>query len=238
MPVLSLNQTSSRNAYFDIARGLRPDCSSVHLFGFNRSIGTSYETVWNNGGGIYEFPASATQLSLESTSASDTMPVVISGLDGNRNEISETITLTGTTAVTTTQSFYRINDARITTGNNVGDIDIYADETTYAFIEATYGVHMAAFYSTPAGKSLYILQVDFTSGTVGPNKYMFSRACLKDDNSLEQHFFESTFVTSQLTYNLSQPFKIPASHDFLLEAKSSDQSNELTIYLSAVLVED
>lgn len=236
MPILNLNTTSSRNTYFDIARGLRPDCTPIHLFGFNRTIETAYETVWNNGGGIYTFPASATQLSLESSSASDTMDVQITGLDADRNILVETITLNGTTAVTTTGSFLRINDARITSGNNVGNIDIYADETTYAYIEATYGVHQAAIYSTPSTHSLYITQIDFTSGTLTSNKYMAARACLR--NGYELHFFETTFVTSQLTYNLQQPFKIPAGHDFTLEGKSSAQTNELSIYIAGVLMED
>ena len=238
MPVLNYNTTSSRDPYLDIARNIRPDCTPVDLFGFNRTIETSYETIWNNGGGIYSFPAAATQLSLESSSASDTMAVQITGLDANRNVLVETVTLNGTTAVTTTGSFLRINDARITSGNNVGDIDIYADETTYAYIEATYGVHQAAIYSTPAGHSLYICQVDFTSGTLTSNKYMFARACLKGPSDLELHFFETTFVTSQLAYNLKKPFRVPPEHDFTLEGKSSAQTNELSIYIGAVLMED
>lgn len=238
MPVLDINKTSSRNAYIDIARGLRPDCSAVDLFGFNRTVGTSYETIWNNGGGIYSFPAAATQLSLESSSASDTMDVQITGLDANRDVLVETVTLNGTTTVTTTGSFLRINDARITSGNNVGDIDIFADETTYAYIEATYGIHQAAIYSTPNHSSLYITQVDFTSGTIGSNKYGFARACLRGANDLEIHFFETTFVTSQLSYNLVKPFRVPANHDFTLEGKSSAQTNELSIYIGGVLMED
>lgn len=102
MPVLSLNKTSSRNAYLDIARGLRPDCTSVHLFGINTDIGTSFETIYDNGGGIYTFPSAADTLDLVSTDNDDTMGVQITGLDANWNPISETVTLTGTTEVSTT----------------------------------------------------------------------------------------------------------------------------------------
>jgi small subunit ribosomal protein S9 len=38
---------------------------------------------------------------------------------------------------------------------------------------------------------------------------MFARACLKSQvNTAEYHFFETTFVTSQLQYALRQPFKV------------------------------
>ena len=40
-----------------------------------------------------------------STSASDTTTLTLEGLDANYDEISETVTLTGLTAVTTTNQF-------------------------------------------------------------------------------------------------------------------------------------
>jgi hypothetical protein len=236
MPILKLVDNSSRNIYLDAARGLHPDCETVHLFGFNRDVGTSYETIVNDGGGIYTFPASAVQMSLVSTTA-DTMPVQISGLDASRNRITETITLSGTTPVTTTKSFLRINDARITSGSNTGDITISNAGTTYAFIEAGYGVHQAAVYSVPAGFSLYISQFSVTSGTINSNKYGFVRACVKNSTS-EIHFFESTFVSSQLTYDLQVPFKVPAGHDFSIEIKSSSSTNEFTVYVGGILIDD
>lgn len=234
MPLL---QYVSRNSYFDVARGIHPDCETIHLFGFNRTVGTSYETLFNNGGGIYTYPASAVQMSVVSASASDTMTVQISGLSVSRARITETVTLTGTTAVTTTNSFLRINDARITSGSNVGNITISNAGTTYAFIEAGSGVHQASIFSVPANHSLYIAHVSVTSGTINSNKYGILRACMKNATT-ELHFFESTFVTSQLDYQVHVPFKVPAGWDFSLEAKSSSSENEFTGYVAGILVND
>jgi len=238
MAVQSLSGSSSRHAYLDIARGMYLDWQTVHLFGFNRSIGTSYETIWNNGGGIYAFPGSALTMSLVSSSGSDTMAVRITGLDSNYNQITDTVTLTGTTPVTTSKQFLRINDTRITSGNNVGNITISNGGTTYAYIEATYGVQQSIVYTVPAGFSFYITQVDFTSGTIGSNKYGFARTYLKQFNGPQLYFFETTFVTSQLTYDLQVPFKIPEKCDFSLEAKSSSGTNEITVFLAGVLLDD
>lgn len=232
-----LDTTSSRHVFLDAARGIHPDCQTVHLFGFNRTVGITYETIANDGGGIYAFPASAVQMSLVSASAADTMSVMLTGLDTNRDIITETIELDGQTPVTTAKSFLRINDARIASGNNAGNITISNGGTTYAFIEATYGVHQAAVYSVPRNYALYITQVSITSGTINSNKYGFLRARLSNSSTII-HFFESTFVTSQLTYSLQVPFTIPASYDFTMEAKSSSSENEFTAYIGGLLVAD
>lgn len=238
MPILPLNTTSSRNVYLDAARGLRPDMRTVHIFGFNRTIATAYETVWNNGGGIYTFPAAADTLDLVSSSESDTMGVLIEGLDANYQQISEVVTLNGTSSVETTKSFLRINSARIVSGNNVGNITIGDGSTNFAYIEATYGIQQAALFTVPAGFTFYITQVDFTSGTLTGNKYLTARACANFNEGPELHFFETTFVTSQLKYDLQVPYAVPEKTDFSFEAKSSAQTNELTIYVGGVLLEN
>ena len=87
----------------------------VNIFGFNRTIGTAYETIWNNGA-IYAYPSSAVQMDVVSSSASDTMTLLISGLDANYDALAEIVTVNGTATVTTTNSFLRINSATILSG--------------------------------------------------------------------------------------------------------------------------
>jgi len=227
---------ASQDFGVDVARGVYGNCTSIDLFGFNRSVGITYETIYNNGGGIYPFPSAASTLSVVSTDAADTMDVQITGLDANRDVLVETVTLTGTTAVTTTGSFLRVNAAQILSGNNAGDITVTHGSDVLAYIEDTYGIHQAAVYSVPRKHRLLIHQVDFTSGTLNENKYIFARACLGP--SPEVHFFETTFVTSQLTYDLQKPFPVLGGTDFSLEAKSSAQENEVSIYVGATLIRE
>src|SRR6056297_1689811 len=182
---------SSPDAQLEIAHRREAGAQQVQLFGFNRDIATSYETVFNNGGGIYTFPTQALTMSCASSSASDTMPILIQGLDADYEPLDEIITLDGTNAVTTDNQFYRINNTVILAGNNVADISITNGGTTYAYIEATYGVEQAIIYTTPARHSLYIHTAHFTSGTVNGNKYLFSRACQRSSTGRELHFWES-----------------------------------------------
>ena len=227
---------ASQNFGVDVARGVYENCTPVDLFGFNRSVGTTYETVFNNGGGIYTFPTAADTLDIVSTSAADTMDVRITGLDANRDVLVEDVTLNGTTEVTTTGEFLRVNAAQILSGNNAGDITISHGTDTVAYIEDTYGSHQAAIYSVPRKHRLLIHQVDFTSGTLNENKHIIARACLGPDPEI--HFFETTFVTSQLAYDLAKPFVIQGGLDFSLEAKSSAQENEISIYIAATLIRE
>ena len=105
-----------------VHRGV-PGTGAVNIFGFNRAVGTSFETVWNDGG-TYAYPGSAVTMDLVSSSASDTMQVMVTGLDADYASIFDVVTLNGTGSVTTAKSFYRINSAVILTGSNVGDITI------------------------------------------------------------------------------------------------------------------
>ena len=101
MPYQFDEHQSSQNVYFDIARGHFSNVTPVNLFGFNRSVATAYETIFNDGGGLYTYPSSSLTMSLVSSSAADTMQVLIEGLNASWEKITDIVTLNGTTAVTT-----------------------------------------------------------------------------------------------------------------------------------------
>ena len=227
----------SPHAQLEMAHRRLSDATQVQLFGFNRTIETSYETVWNNGGGIYTFPTEALTMSCVSSSASDTMSILIQGLDTNYAAIDDVVTLDGTTPVSSNIQFYRINNVVILSGNNVGNISLTNGGTTYAYIEATLGTTQGIIYTTPARQSLYIFTADFTSGTVNPNKYKFSRARQGSSNGRVLHFWEATFATN-IEFNVVVPFRVPPKTDFTIEAKSSSGLNELSVYIGAVLLEE
>jgi len=221
----------------DIARGHYNEFRPVQLFGFNRSVGTDFETIYNNGGGLYPFPAAAGTISAVS-SAADTMGVYIEGLDANYAPISETITLTGTTPAIGSKSFLRVNKARITASNNAGNITLTIGSDTVAYIEATTGTHQAIAYTTPADTKLFIAGVSFASGTVNPNKYLTGRACIETQGGPELHFWQSTWSLGFLQFDVKMPFVIPPRTDFSLEVKSSSGENEIDCFVNAFLEAD
>lgn len=223
--------------FHDIVKGNMWDTRPLNIFGFNRTIGTAFETIWDDGGN-YTFPTSAVTMDVVSTSGSDTMDVLISGLDANYAEISETVTLTGTVAVTTSASFLRINSAVILAGSNVGDISISNGGTKYGFIGATLGTTQSSVYTVPAGHSLYLLRIDVCSGTNNGQKYLTFRNVVTTSAGRTLRVAEATFATSQVSFDRQVPFKIGEKSDFHFEAKSSSAENEVSIFLEAILVKD
>ncbi|MFZ9265087.1 MAG: hypothetical protein ACO222_07995, partial [Polynucleobacter sp.] len=219
------------------ARGHYLNVTPLHIFGFNRSIATSFETIFNDGGGVYSFPSSALVLSLVS-SAADTCVVCVYGLDSDWLEISENVTLTGTTPVTTTKSFFRVNGAYVVSGTQSGNVSITNNGTKYAYIEALTGVSQACILSTSATKAAYITNVHFSSGTVNSNKYLVGRAYIKENGKALQRFWQSSWAIGAMTYDVPVPFKIPPKTDFALEAMSSSGENEISVYINGFVIDD
>lgn len=231
-----LDPYKSHNHLYDVARGIFPHESALSIFGFNRDVGIDFETVWNNGA-TYAYPPAAVIMSAVSTSASDVMPVLISGLDSDYEPISEIVTLTGTSAVTTTTPFFRINSAVILAGSNVGDISISNGGVKYAFIEATIGVTQSCLYTVPANCSMYIFRIDANSATTNANKFITLRNVVTT-NGRTLRVSEATFATSQVSYDRQVPFKIVEKSDFQFQAKSSSGTNEVAFFVEATLSRD
>src|SRR6056297_2046883 len=228
-----------RDSGLAISRGLIGETEPLNIFGFNRTIGTTYETVFNGGGGVYQYPASAVQMDVVSSDAADTGQVRISGLDADYNRISEVVTLNGLTTVTTTQPFLRINGAAlVATPNLTGNVTISNGGTTHGYIEAEVGVQQGCFYSVPAGHSLYIVRIDVNCGTIDTNKTIFIRNHLQFPSGVEYNVAEASFNVSQVSYDRQIPFRINEKTDFSFRAKSDAATNEVSIFVEAVLVKE
>jgi hypothetical protein len=170
-----------------VARGQISFHYDLHKFGFNPDIDDALETVWAEGG-LYSYLSAATVLKVSSSSTADTSAgtgartVQLYGLDADYNEINETVTLNGQTAVNTTNSFLRINRMVVRTagtgGTNAGVI--YAGTGTvttgvpankYATVAIGDGQSLMALWTVPAGFTLYVYQTDVTVATTQNNKY-------------------------------------------------------------------
>lgn len=155
------------NIYFDASRGAIDGAFTVHKFGANFDIDQADdpESVWT-GGGLYPWDSlsSAQTIYCISTSADDTTTLTIEGLDENYHPLTETINLTGLTAVSTNNEFIRV--FRMTyDATNVGTITARVTSgtgTVVAQIDAGYAQTLMAVYTIPAGHTGYILTGDAT----------------------------------------------------------------------------
>ena len=155
-----------------VARGQVGGHSVVTVSGYNPDVDTAWEMITPIGD--LSFPAAALQMTVSSSSASDTAAgtgartVLISGLDANYAVITETVTLNGQTAVTTTNSFLRINNMLVTTAGtglaNAGIIYIGSGAVTsgvpaviYNVIAVGYNNATSSQYTIPAGYTGYLV---------------------------------------------------------------------------------
>ena len=144
----------------DIARGLVRGVSHINKFGYNPSVGTSFETVHDQSN-TYTYLSSAGAATVTSSdSGSDNNGTVeIQGLDGNYNVVTATATIGGSA---TTQTFLRVFRVILTSANtgssNVGVISVTISATTVAQILAGKGQTLMALYTIPANKKGYLMK--------------------------------------------------------------------------------
>jgi len=157
----------------NVSRGLVLGAEVIHRSGYNPQVDTNTdpETVWTYGG-LYPWSllANAEILSIASSNTADTMDVTVIGLDDDFLPLQATVTLNGTTPVTTgSVAFRRVNDFIVNTGaENVGQIIAYTQSTNtnvVAHIPAGEGQSQEAFYTIPAGKTGYLYCGDACLGT-------------------------------------------------------------------------
>ena len=164
--------------------GFVPGYSRVVLLGHNPSIGSGLAAdVWE-GGGNYPLLTSASQLEVVSTSASDAIAgtgartALVSGLDGNWLPVSETVSLNGTTPVTTVNSYMRVNIFTTTSSGsgqvNAGDLTlrVAGAGSTQSIARAGFGYGRQAVYTVPDNTSLFCGSFNFSVLT--PNNSIFT----------------------------------------------------------------
>lgn len=242
-----------------VGRGYITNHQIVEIFGYSTSVGsTALGPLWEgltSSGGNYVYPGSAVQMTIVSTSASDTsaLSIVINGLDINFNPLQETIALNGTTNVTSVNSYYRINSVVCTNGLNVGAISLKNSSTLYAQINAGIGQTQMSIYTVPAGYTYYLgsvqanANIGFTSSAYMTyaeyNKFNLSNIVQSGGYSFTTQ--ANTSVLSQSPFvqifnsNYSIPVAHPAGTDIQYQLKASTGTNSVgSIFANGILIAD
>jgi hypothetical protein len=154
-----------------VARNQITGHSNVLVAGTGTSVGTSTTTLWSQNT-IYTYLSTAAVMQISSSSANDAAAgtgartVAIYGLDANYNQINETVTLNGQTAVNTTNSFLRVFHLAVVTAGSgeaaAGTIYAGTGTVTAGVPAVVYGVYTsgngstACIWTVPAGYTAYI----------------------------------------------------------------------------------
>lgn len=227
---------------------------NVTVFGFNSDVDTSQVSVWPLPS-LIPFPSAALQMTVSSTSANDTsagtgaQTIVVQGLDANYNEVTETVTLNGQTAVTMTASLLRVNYAFVATagsGNSAaGDIYIGTGvvtagvpATTYNIIKFDYNDTTTGSYTVPAGYTAYVSQGLFSSGQASGSTQVQGRLVVRGTNNIRRTAALTTLNNGVANYVFEYPLAVPEKTTIEATAIGSANNNGVSSLFILVLIKD
>jgi len=145
-----------------IQNGKIDNISGIQKFGYNSSVSTSFETIWDNGD-LYNYPTTATTAVATSDNTGDDNngTVHVFGLDANYDLIDEVITIGGSAS---TALFIRVFRAYMQTGEtdnvNQGNITITVNSIAVAKITAGYGQTLMSVYTIPRNYRGFLMSFD------------------------------------------------------------------------------
>ena len=232
-----------------VARGQISYHKTNFKFGFNSDIDDSLETVWAQGG-LYSHPSSASTMTVSSSSTADTSAgtgartVEIFGLDSDYNEVSETITLNGQTAVTTTNTYIRMNRAVVRSAGsgeqNAGVIYVGTGTVTagvpankYATIAVGDNQTLMCVWTVPAGYTAYLSQTDVTVATTQNNKYCTTSIVARPYGEVFQ--VKDRFVKAESSHTQTYSFPLEFTEKTDIEIRAIGDSAGADIAISAGL---
>lgn len=235
-----------------VARGQITAHRSVTVFGYNPDVDTSRVTVWPYTG-IIPLPAMALQMKVSSSSASDTAngtgarTVYVAGLDANHNEIEEIVTLSGQTAVLTTQSFLHINNAYVATAGSglsaagdiyfgTGTVTAGVPATVYDIIKYDYNQRITGSYTIPAGFTGYLSQGLFSAGQPGGSAQVSGRLMIVGLDGVRRTIAITTVNNGAADYVFEYPERIPEKTTLEATAQGSSSNNEASAMFILLLV--
>ena len=239
----------------EVALGNVTGTTSFGKWGRNPNIHSiSSEDVWD-GGGDYPYILSATTLTMSSSDANDVnttgtgaWQVMIYGLNSSYVEITETVNLNGTTGVTTSNSFFRVNRMAVITagsgGFNIGDLSLKNGVDTVGKILSGFNKTQMAIYTVPAAKTLVIMKMNLSAvphlSSIGIKEGVFN-LLIRVENGVFQLQRAWGFTSrngSSSIVTLEPGLKVVAKSDVKLRFNAHNRHTEPMGDINGYLVED
>lgn len=237
-----------------VARGQIVGHRAITVFGFNPDVDTTEVSVWPLPSKIPQATA-ALQMSVSSTNANDTAAgtgartIVVQGLDGNYDEITETVTLNGQNAVLTAASFLHINYMYVastgSTKSAAGDIYIGTGvvtagvpATTYNIIKFNYNDTITGCYTVPAGHTAYVMQGRFTAGQAVGSTAVQGRLIATNGSGIRRTAAITTINNGTADYPFEYPLPLPEKTTIEATAVGDANNNSVSSLFVLVLVKN
>jgi hypothetical protein len=228
-----------------VALGYVPGWTAFRKYGMNDDVDSGTEELWPIGT-LRVLPTTAAVASTVSSSVEDDIltggaiagtgawTLVIEGLDSTYSEVSEEITLNGLGAVTTTQTFFRINRAYVvtagtgTSGANAGNISISVGGNLQAYIETGQGQTHQTHYTVPASKTLVITAFHLTGGRMGNTDMQVWSQVKPFGTNTAWRTLDDTFMYQNNIVNDADVFIIPEKSEIRQRIVGNTVNGEVT----------
>jgi hypothetical protein len=226
-----------------VVRGQVENHKTVFKFGYNPDVDGAEETIWDVGG-IYAYPSSAVAMTVTTdaaTAADDNgVKVLIEGLDGDCNEVSEEVTLAGSGTATTTQTFFRVFRAYVSGSQApTGNLNITNGGTTYARITLGENQTLMALWTVPAGYTGFLDHVNIATGTTNANQYITSQIVQRQLDGVFRVMMKQTLGSGGIAdFLLRYPILVPEKTDVEVRALSSGANNLVSANFSMVYIKN
>jgi len=245
-----------RDLMLEIPRGTLAGFSSVNKFGRNNDVdAAAAEDIWD-GGALWVPPTTHRTHAIVSSDAADTAAgtgartVTLFGLNSSWAEVSETVTLDGTTPVNTVGTYHRIYRMFVASAGsglkNAGNITATAatDGTVTARITAALGQTLMAIYTVPAGKTAYMTDYYAAINIAGGGAaYADIELYVRPDVSVAtspyqlKHFLNlATTGTSYLRHEFAPYFKITERSDIIMRSATTVNNTDVSAGFDLILV--
>lgn len=229
-----------------VSRGQISYHKTLFKYGSNTDIGASLETIWS-AGGIYAYPAAATVMKVSSSSTDDAAAgtgartIQVYGLDADYNEITETVTLNGQTAVNTTNSYLRVFRAFVINAGSggtaagtiyigTGTVTSGVPATIYAEIPVGANQTLMAVWTVPANYTAYIARGTLSGASNNAGHAILGKLCFRPLGGVMRVAAEVTLNNGFVPFDFEYPIALPEKTDVEVRAIAI---NGLNFYCTA-----
>lgn len=254
-----MHNTRNRDFLIEVARGNIPGYSLVHKFGRNDTVpnGTWELVSLDGGSGVFRTSPSTVRIKAGGHAA-DTVDgdgargITVIGVDSDLAEISENIVTSGALASSaTTASFWRVYRAYLSTVGSYGSansgniiIEDSGGAANIITISADEGQSQHGSYSTPLGKTGFLLSVHLTADSNKAADFrLFTRENFTDISApmspRRLRLYWDGILGNIDAHNPESPgIVLPALTDVWIEAEGGGAGTEVSVDFEILLVDD